>query len=298
MNLISMVGSCLANCIQTAYYKPNAKPSHTDIMQTQASLPLNNAHFFAQTMSKKAQHSTTLPSVNAQENQVDADLSPRKLLLIEDHLAMVDGMMPTLQKDFQVAVVNSLPKMQLAIAEEDFSLAVVDLTLLGQAHGLGMMPILRDAGITFLVFSGTADDWHIRAAIRMGARAYVDKRDGLAMLHHAIATIDAGGTYFPDNLREKLATDPELQLPKKLGPSEIAVMNKLFEMTPPGTNDVPSNIEIGAALHRVPRRIANIFTQLFIKFEVSDGRRALFEDLKKRGYFPGILIAEQKTPKA
>lgn len=251
-------------------------------------------------MSETGSHIAPEAHSEATGDQTTNRATPRKLLFIEDHLALVDCMVPILQKDFEVEIVNSLPKMQLAIAHNTFSLAVVDLTLLGQAHGLGMMPMLRDAGITFLVFSGTAEDWHIRASIRMGARGYVDKRDGLAVLHQAIAIIDAGGHFFPDDLMEKLSTDPELQLPKKLGSSEIAVIDTLFKMTPPGTNEVPSNIEIGLAVHLAPRRIANIFTQLFSKFNVFEGRKILFANIKKRGYFPGILLDQRKKrpPKA
>jgi DNA-binding NarL/FixJ family response regulator len=262
-------------------------------MHIQASHQIRQTYCFASTKPKTAT-STEGQFDNGHAVILEQDTQPRKLLLIEDHLAMVDGMMPKLQQRHQVAVVNSLPTMCEAIEQNAFSLAIVDLTLLGQTHGLGMMPILRDANINFLVFSGTADEWHIRAAARMGALGYVDKRDGLAKLHEAIAAIEAGEIFFPDGLMEKLAADPELQFPKKLGTSEIGVMDKLFEMTVPGTTDLPSNKEISEVLHICPRRVTNIFNQLFAKFNITDGRKALFEELKKRGYFPGILLGRQK----
>ncbi len=212
------------------------------------------------------------------------------LLLIEDHQSMIDGMLPRLQVDYDVTVVSSYDAMQAAIAQRKYALAIVDLSLPGHLHGMRMMPALREAGVKFLIFSGTAETWQIRAAIRMSARGYVDKRQGLTVLVQALHEVEAGNLSFPSEIMDRLNATEGQPLPKRFGPGEIAVMNQLFALAEPSSDEVPSSKEIADALNLQVGRVNNIFQQLFTKFDVWEGRKALFKEIKARGYFPGITL--------
>ncbi len=152
------------------------------------------------------------------------------------------------------------------------------------------MPVLREAGVKFLIFSGTAETWQIRAAIRMSARGFVDKRQGLTVLVQALREVEAGNLSFPSEIMDRLNATEGHPLPKRFGPGEIAVMNQLFALAEPSSDEVPSSKEIADALNLQVGRVNNIFQQLFTKFDVWDGRKALFKEIKARGYFPGITL--------
>ncbi|MBI3231221.1 MAG: response regulator transcription factor, partial [Burkholderiales bacterium] len=183
---------------------------------------------FSAAASHPALSAGALPASN--DDTTTATNSGVPLLLIEDHQSMIDGMLPRLQQDYQVTVVNTYDAMQKAIAQTKFTLAIVDLSLPGHLHGMRMMPILREAGIKFLIFSGTAEEWQIRASIRMSARGFVDKRQGLAVLVQALRKIEAGSFSFPDDLMDRLEAAEGKPLPKRFGPGEVAVMNQMFAL--------------------------------------------------------------------
>ena len=223
--------------------------------------------------------------------RTEGKASKIKLLLVEDHGCLIDGMMPFLLPNHEIVVVDNAVDLKHMIALGHAEIAVVDLTLDQKLDGLRLMPILQDAGIPFLVFSGTAQEWHIRAAIRMGARGFVDKKDNMLVLAQALEKVETGLLSFPLEFMHKLKDNKNLNFPPVLGPAEINVMDKMFELQRPGSDKVPSTKAIARSLNLSVGRVGNIFHQLFDKFDIDDDKRdMLYEALKKRGYFPGVSL--------
>lgn len=238
---------------------------------------------------------TTADEAKATTDAKNTELAKQgmKLLLIEDHQAIVDGVLHWMGSDYEVLVARNVEMMRELMAQHVVHVAVIDLRFPEYVDGLKMMPLLRQAGLPFLVFSGTADEWHIRAAVRMGASGYVDKRLGLDVLRHALRVVETGGFHFPADFMARLRQDTRAQrtnLPHRLGESEIAVLNAILELSEPGGNTVASNEAIAQALHLSVGRVSNIFLQLFDKFRVQGGRKALLQEIKARGYYPGVFL--------
>ena len=236
------------------------------------------------------------PYLAAAETPVDADTillpyaNKPTLLLIEDHGAMVDGMLPTLEKYFAVGVVNAAEDLPPTLAAGRYALAIVDLTLHRKLQGLEMMPLLRAAGIRFFVFSGTAEAWHIHAAIRLGARGFVDKRESLSQVLHALQEIHAGRFFFSEAIMQKLRLRKAQHFPL-LGPGEQKVIQHIFALLAPGSQTMPSNKLIANAAQLSVGRVENILQKLNSKFNILDGTRdSLLAELKERGYFPGASL--------
>lgn len=210
------------------------------------------------------------------------------LLLIEDHASFVEGMLPRLSLEYEVTTVSTMEEVQLALKAQQFTLAIVDLTLHRQFLGMKMMPLLRDVGTKFLVFSGTADHWHICAAIRFGALAYVDKKEKIEVLIAALGRIAKDKPSFPKAFMEKIRARKNQTFPN-LGPSEKILVDLIFNNLDPETGAIPSNPFLAEAMHLKRGRIENMFSALSHKFEAKDGTRtALLAELKARGYFSGV----------
>lgn len=239
--------------------------------------------------------SSTKPGSDGTGSDANADkqgLIPRKdripLLVIEDHGALVSGMRTELAKEYAATYVGTKEEVLTALQENRFALAVVDLTLHQKPVGLELMPLLKQAGIKFLVFSGTAEDWHILVAIRLGARGYVNKRKNLHVLRKALADIANDGIAFPPEIMAKLHQRKTQKFPS-LGPAEQRALEIFTTMTDPSTQGIPGNQFISEQMQRSIGRIEKIFRSLYLKFDVKEGERALLlEELRARGYYPGV----------
>lgn len=222
-------------------------------------------------------------------------LSPRTdripLLVIEDHASLVGGMRSELAKEYAATYVGTKEEVLSALQEKSFVLAVVDLTLYQKLDGLEVMPLLKQAGIKFLVFSGTAEDWHILAAIRFGALGYIDKRKNLRTLKNALNTIARGEIVFPSDIMDKLRKRKTHKFPS-LGPSETMALNILTTKIDPATKGIPSNMFISEEMGLTESRVEGILRSLYVKFKLKESLRLLLVDeLHELGYYPGVPLA-------
>lgn len=222
-----------------------------------------------------------------EEHGFAPQLAKPSLLVIEDHESLLDGLIPQLGQEYEVTVVRSMAELQLQLAQKRFTLATVDLTFDRQLVGLDMMPLLNQAGIRFLVFSGTAQEWHICAAIRLGASGYVSKEEKVFYLLDALTIIAAGDFIFPDEFLENLEERKDQQFPE-LGDAETAAINVIFRTLTPTNLRMPANSTIAKERKVGVRRIENIIRDLVLKFRLRDTKRdALLAELMARGYYPG-----------
>ena len=222
-----------------------------------------------------------------QEQDTAPQAAKVALLVIEDHASLLDGLIPQLAQEYEVTVVHNMAELRVQLAQKRFSLATVDLTIDRRLEGLDMMPLLSQAGIKFLVFSGTAEEWHIRAAMRLRASGYVDKREKLSSLLDALEIIAAGDFIFPDELLANLQERKDEEFPEMAG-AEIEAIDAIFKKLNPTNIRMPSNKDLAQARRVGLRRIENIIRDLVGKFKLRDtSREALLKELLARGYYPG-----------
>lgn len=208
---------------------------------------------------------------------------------------MIEGMRLKLGQQYAITNVCNTADLLAAFAQQRFALAIVDLTLDKQLQGLEMMPLLRAAGTQFLVFSGTATDWHIRAAIRHGARGYVNKRGTLQQLCDALQAIESGKLAFPPEFKEKLLERIDQEFPH-LGPAEKETLDLIVSCLDPVTGNMLSNKLIARELNVSVNRAENLMSELMNKFKIHDRKRtSLLAELKARGYFPGVPVESFRT---
>lgn len=213
------------------------------------------------------------------------------LLVIEDHVSLVDAIRMELSKDYSITYVCAEDELLAALQEKNFTLAVVDLTLHQRLAGLDMMKTLKQAGMKFLVFSGTAEDWHILAAIRFGALGYVNKRKSLFHLRRALQTIAKGETEFPADILAKMRTRRMQKFPT-LGPAETELINILMTKIDSETKGLPSNLFISIEMQVSLSRVEGLFRTLCNKFKTSKSSRILlYAELEALGYYPGVSLA-------
>lgn len=212
------------------------------------------------------------------------------LLVIEDHASLVDGMRSELMKEYAMTNVCTKDELLSALQEKNFALAVVDLTLHQKLEGFELMPLLKQAGIKFMVFSGTVEDWHILAAIRFGAWGYVNKRKKLFHLRRALQAIAKGETAFPPEIMAKMHNRKTHEFPS-LGPAETELINILVTQPDPDTKGIPTNPFLRAQMHISTSRIDGLFRTLYSKFNIKKSSRALLQDeLYALGYYPGVPL--------
>lgn len=259
-------------------------------MQTPALIPIGNAIPVFMAANPPVAH--TADEIDIGTKAGKRTLTPRTdripLLVIEDHASLVSGMRAELAKEYAATYVGTKEEVLAALQEQSFALAVVDLTLHQKLEGFDLMPLLKEAGIKFLVFSGTAEDWHILAAIRFGARGYVNKRKRLHVLSKALALIASGEIAFPPEIMGKMRKRKTHKIPK-LGPAEKKALDIFTTMIDPGTKGIPGNQFISEQMELTLNRVERIFRNLYIKFNVEESERVLLHDeLQALGYYPGV----------
>lgn len=232
----------------------------------------------------------------ARDETSSAEHAKIRLLILEDHLSVVEALVHRLDRCSSVTIAHNMAEFQQAISAQHYDLAIVDLVFSRELLGLQMMPILQGAQIPFIVYSGNAELWHIRQAVNYGAQGFVDKRASLTEMSLAFDTVLAGGHSFPAEFGEALTAQCDLRLHKALTKREIRLMDAMFALAQVGSDNAPSNQELAEALHLSIRTVGNIFNDLFSNFDFKQGRDAFFKEIKARGYFPGV-ISQTKPPK-
>lgn len=209
------------------------------------------------------------------------------LLLIEDHPLMVSALQRDLENDYTIHSVHGFAGLQQALAQETYSAAILDLTFDKKMLGFEMMPLLRVAKIPVLIYSGTAQDWHIRAAVRADAKGFVDKSEGSEGVKRALQAIREGGRIFPAEILEELLTHYSAAFPA-LGPAQQALIDCCIASLT-AIDGIPSNKTLGAQMSITPERVRNTLYEIRPKFAIESSRREdLFIFLSRWGYFPGV----------
>ena len=131
-----------------------------------------------------------------------------KILIIDDHEVVRDGVKKIFEKEPVSAVFGEAGTAQEALAlarEEEWDVAILDLSLGGRS-GLEVLKELKQIRrrLPVLILSMHSEEQYARRAFRAGAAGYVTKGSSRAELAEAIDKVMKGGKYLTPALAEKL----------------------------------------------------------------------------------------------
>ncbi|MCG2583971.1 response regulator transcription factor [Massilia sp. TS11] len=133
-----------------------------------------------------------------------------KVLLVDDHAIARNGVRLMLGTAGDITVMGEASNAQEAmerIAEQDFDVAVVDITMPGK-NGLDLLKTLRAERprMAVLILSTYSEEVYAVRALKLGAAGYLTKDTPTATLVEAVRKAAAGGKHVSPALVEKLAT--------------------------------------------------------------------------------------------
>lgn len=195
------------------------------------------------------------------------DEAPIRLLLVDDHPVVRDGLRRIQELDPRLRIVAEAGTRQGAVAaarRERPEVILMDVRL-PEGDGIGacreIKVFLPDAHILFL--TSYADNRFVLAAMEAGADGYLLKESGGQRIVAAIRTILSGGTVF----------DPVVAR-RALGRTAGAEVNPLASLTPLESRVLAqvaggkTDKEVAAALDLTSKTARNYVTRIFAKLNV------------------------------
>ena len=196
-----------------------------------------------------------------------------KLLLVDDHALLRDGLALVMAQEFiglQLLHASTLAQATAALQRDpDVRLVLLDLAL-PDGNGIEAMPRLRETAPAATLVVLSADERHdtVMAAIGAGAAGYIPKTADAESMLAALRVVLAGGVYLPPSVLERRAADrpgsrawsPPPQRPEDLGfsPRQADVLRLLIEGQP---NKLISR-ELDMSESTVKTNLAVIFRKL------------------------------------
>ena len=196
-----------------------------------------------------------------------------KLLLVDDHALLRDGLALVMAQEFiglRMLHASTLAQAMAALQRDhDVRLVLLDLAL-PDGDGIQAMPQLREAAptATLVVLSADERPDTVMAAIGAGAAGYIPKTADAEAMLAALRIVLAGGVYLPTSVLERRAADrpgsrtwsPSPQRPEDLGfsPRQADVLRLLIAGKP---NKLISR-ELDMSESTVKTHLAVIFRKL------------------------------------
>ena len=167
-----------------------------------------------------------------------------KLLLVDDHALLRDGLALVMAQEFaglQLLQAGGLAETRALLQRDpDVRLVLLDLTL-PDGDGIEAIPQLRELapGATFVALSADERRGTVMAAIKAGAAGFIPKTAESGVMLVALRVVLAGGVYLPPSILDRRSPDrpgfgtwsPTPQQPAELGfsPRQVDVLRLLIE---------------------------------------------------------------------
>lgn len=137
---------------------------------------------------------------HGREDAIEAKAKGVRVLLIEDHVILREGLRALLDLEPDLEVVGEAESVTQGRAVAEASkphLVITDIALPGET-GLSIIPSLKDSlpGVRVLVLTAHCTDEYVRAALEMGADGYILKDASRAELLEGIRAVLDGRQYF------------------------------------------------------------------------------------------------------
>jgi two-component system, NarL family, response regulator NreC len=134
-----------------------------------------------------------------------------KVLIVDDHRLLIDGLRPILEKQREIEVIGAAKDGQEAIEQAHIhhpDIILLDISM-PQLNGLDaarkILDILPDTKIIML--SMHADKRYIRESIHVGARGYLLKESAISEVISAIKEVQKGELFFSHEIETQVIED-------------------------------------------------------------------------------------------
>ena len=211
-----------------------------------------------------------------------------RVLLIDDHPIVHDGVSAVLRAEADVRVIGSLDTVDRAIAQIASAgdaarpdVVLLDLRLPGEEGVSGVRRLLAASpDLRVIVFTAYDVDEYVFGAIQAGAKGYLLKGSPAPELVRAIRHVHGGGTYLSPTIGAKLANHA-VRGPRRetslLTPRELAVLRLVAAGQ--------SNRQIADSLGITERTVKFHVTAIFNKLG-ADNRAQAVALAGRRGLLP------------
>lgn len=131
-----------------------------------------------------------------------------KILVVDDHPAVIEGIMRALEKEPDLEVVGTAPDGLQAVRQVKTlkpDMVIMDISMpnmkgIDAAHEIKTWK----QQIHVLIYTMYSDREYITSLFRMGINAYILKREPIKELVRAVKVVRDGGTYFTSGVRKVL----------------------------------------------------------------------------------------------
>jgi DNA-binding NarL/FixJ family response regulator len=140
----------------------------------------------------------------------DPEATPIRVLIVDDHAVVREGLRYVLSRDRDFAVVAEAADASEAIHKvrtEQPDVVILDISMPG-ASGLDVLGQLRAEapGARILMLSVHDDEEYVLRSVRAGAQAYLRKDSPPAELRRAIRVLHEGGSFFSEAVAGRLTS--------------------------------------------------------------------------------------------
>jgi DNA-binding NarL/FixJ family response regulator len=198
-----------------------------------------------------------------------------RVLLVEDHPAIADGLATLIGKREGLEVVGTAASAAAAtvcIREERPDIVLCDIRLGQQTEGLEVLAA-HVADAAFVMLSAYSQPSYSVRAIALGARGYLSKLATIEDIVTAIRTVAAGGTAFGADVRAAMRTALPPPAPREL---------EILACLAPGDG----NIEIARRLGIRVKTVESQLRRLFDRYDVAS-RSELIHLALAQGWLDG-----------
>jgi DNA-binding NarL/FixJ family response regulator len=206
-----------------------------------------------------------------------------RVLLIDDHPIVHDGVSAVLRAESDIRVIGSAETLARAIAlitADTPDVALLDLRLPGEEGVTGVRRLSAAfPGLRIIVFTAYDVEEYVFGAMQAGAKGYVLKGSPAPELVRAIRHVHGGGTYLSPTIGAKLAshTARSRRDTSLLTPRELAVLRLVAAGQ--------SNRQIADSLGITERTVKFHVTAIFNKLG-ADNRAQAVALAGRRGLLP------------
>jgi len=145
----------------------------------------------------------------------------KKLIIVDDHQIVLDGLMILLEKIDDVKVIGGFtnPKNALSYLENnEVDVVLTDLSM-PEMSGLDLTRKIKlnNKNVKVIALTMHNDVKTIKSMIQLGADGYILKNTGVEVLENAISTVLRGDQYFGTEILEAIVSDfkPTVELDGK-----------------------------------------------------------------------------------
>jgi|JI10StandDraft_1071094.scaffolds.fasta_scaffold17188_8 two-component system, NarL family, nitrate/nitrite response regulator NarL len=133
-------------------------------------------------------------------------MKPLRIILVDDHQIMLDGISALLKNDERFSIVGTYTRCAEALAEmQNVDVVITDIQM-PEMNGLEFTKVIRSkfSGVFILALSMSGEDAMVSEMLNAGVNGYVLKNTGQEELKNALMTIVRGETYLSPEIAAAL----------------------------------------------------------------------------------------------